>query len=414
MPGQAQTSAMTQPNQRRGIDPDSVPSPVKVMKDDQTRYPAAHPFVMASKTNPPLSTTKVRIIDEGNASSRALRPLLNVVPATKELANMCQVPLAIVVRPLADPAPGELPVPLVEHPGGEGPIRCTRCKAYISHLAVFTDGGRRYICAFCQHANAVPEAYFCNLDHYGRRHDLGERPELSRGTVEYPAPATYCARPPQVPALLFLIDVSYNAVQSGLVSAAAQAISATIQQHEATRPGQVLRVGIITFDTAIHFYNLTETLAQPQMLVVSDIDDVFAPLQKGLIVDGVKSRDIINTLLEQIPRQFASTRLVDPCFGPAVRAAMMSVKDIGGRVLAFLSTIPTSGPGLLAKREDASLLGTDGESALLVEKEKFYASAAKDCVKYGICFDLFVTPNSYIDLASLAPLANATGGSINR
>lgn len=32
------------------------------------------------------------------------------------------------------------------------------------------------------------------------------------------------------------------------------------------------RVGFLTFDTTIHFYNLQEGLSQPQMLVVSDID----------------------------------------------------------------------------------------------------------------------------------------------
>ena len=32
------------------------------------------------------------------------------------------------------------------------------------------------------------------------------------------------------------------------------------------------RVGFLTFDSTIHFYNLQEGLSQPQMLVVSDID----------------------------------------------------------------------------------------------------------------------------------------------
>ena len=34
------------------------------------------------------------------------------------------------------------------------------------------------------------------------------------------------------------------------------------------------RVGFITFNSTIHFYNLHESLSQPQMLVVSDIDGV--------------------------------------------------------------------------------------------------------------------------------------------
>ena len=33
----------------------------------------------------------------------------------------------------------------------------------------------------------MPEHYFCNLDHTGRRHDLHMRPELTHGSVEYVA-----------------------------------------------------------------------------------------------------------------------------------------------------------------------------------------------------------------------------------
>lgn len=36
------------------------------------------------------------------------------------------------------------------------------------------------------------------------------------------------------------------------------------------------RVGFLTFDNTIHFYNLQEGLSQPQMLVVSDIDGASA------------------------------------------------------------------------------------------------------------------------------------------
>lgn len=57
------------------------------------------------------------------------------------------------------------------------------------------------------------------------------------------------------------------------------------------------KIGFLTFDSTIHFYNLQEGLSQPQMLVVSDIDGTFPPLirpkshpQGGfLILNTVKS-----------------------------------------------------------------------------------------------------------------------------
>lgn len=37
------------------------------------------------------------------------------------------------------------------------------------------------------------------------------------------------------------------------------------------------RIGFMTFDSTIHFYNLQEGLSQPQMLIVSDIDGKHLP-----------------------------------------------------------------------------------------------------------------------------------------
>jgi hypothetical protein len=151
----------------------------------------------------------------------------------------------------------------------------------------------------------------------------------------------------QVPGVLFLIDVSYSAVQCGQLHSATQAIRTVLQQHEQSGSHIPLRVrwslavghlavalarlvllfsswlralchmltshqplsrliscyhvssalgtshellspfqiGIITFDTELHFYNLSPQLNQPQMLVVSDIEDAFVPLDTGLVVD---------------------------------------------------------------------------------------------------------------------------------
>lgn len=37
------------------------------------------------------------------------------------------------------------------------------------------------------------------------------------------------------------------------------------------------KIGFLTFDSTVHFYNLQEGLSQPQMLVVSDIDGASPP-----------------------------------------------------------------------------------------------------------------------------------------
>ena len=85
-------NGLQQPQQprRRGVDPEAVPSPIVVADEDQARWRDS-PYVASSKQNPPLSATKVRVIDEGNASFRFIRPTLNAVPCTKELLKLSKV-----------------------------------------------------------------------------------------------------------------------------------------------------------------------------------------------------------------------------------------------------------------------------------------------------------------------------------
>jgi protein transport protein SEC24 len=68
-----------------------------------------------------------------------------------------------------------------------GPIRCSRCKAYINPFMRFSDQGKHFICNLCGFSNDTPREYFCNLGPDGRRRDADERPELCRGSVEFVA-----------------------------------------------------------------------------------------------------------------------------------------------------------------------------------------------------------------------------------
>jgi len=43
-------------------------------------------------------------------------------------------------------------VPVVDM-GPSGPIRCTRCRAYINPFVLFIDGGRQFRCNLCSHIN---------------------------------------------------------------------------------------------------------------------------------------------------------------------------------------------------------------------------------------------------------------------
>lgn len=55
------------------------------------------------------------------------------------------------------------------------------------------------------------------MDATGRRMDMDQRPELTKGSVEIIAPTEYMVRPPMPPIYFFLIDVSFSAAKSGML-----------------------------------------------------------------------------------------------------------------------------------------------------------------------------------------------------
>ena len=65
------------------------------------------------------------------------------------------------------------------------------------------------------------------------------------------------------------------------------------------------------------------TLTQPQMMVVSDLDDVFVPLPDDLLVNLSESRTVVESFLDSLPSMFQDNVNVESAFGPALKGAFM-------------------------------------------------------------------------------------------
>jgi protein transport protein SEC24 len=89
--------------------------------------------------------------------------------------------------------------------------------------------------------------------------DFDQRPELRFGSVEFEVPDLYySARTPASISHLFAIDVSANAIRSGMTAAVCDIIRKSLFDLD---PSSSLlptnaRVGIMTYDYGVHFYNL--------------------------------------------------------------------------------------------------------------------------------------------------------------
>ncbi|GFZ13594.1 Sec23/Sec24 protein transport family protein [Actinidia rufa] len=307
-----------------------------------------------------------------NCNSRYLRLTTSAIPNSQSLTSRWHLPLGAVVCPLAEAPEGE-EVPIVNF-ATTGIIRCRRCRTYVNPYMTFTDGGRKFRCNICALLNDVPGDYFAQLDANGRRIDLNERPELTKGTVEFIAPAEYMVRPPMPPLYFFVIDVSISAVRSGM---------------------------------------LESSLTQPQMMVVTDLDDIFVPLPDDLLVNLSESRSVVDVFLDSLPSMFQDNVNMESAFGPAIKAAFMVMNQLGGKMLIFQNTLPSLGVGRLRLRgDDLRVYGTDKEHTLRIPEDPFYKQMAADCTKYQIAVNVYALSDKYTDIASLGTLAKYTGGQI--
>ena len=99
-------------------------------------------------------------------------------------------------------------------------------------------------------------------------------------------------------------DVSYAAAVTGLIQTAVEGIKEVLNALS-TNPR--MRVGIITYDSAVQVYSLQAGKEQPSMMVVGDVDDVFVPCPPDEICVRVSDPDFraqLDSLLDLIPTAY--------------------------------------------------------------------------------------------------------------
>ena len=87
-----------------------------------------------------------------------------------------------------------------------------------------------------------------------------------------------------------------------------------------------MRVGFMTYDRKINFYNIKGSLSQPQQMTVGDVGDMFVPLVDGFMCTVEESGTVIDSLMEQIPLMFGDTRETETVLGPVIQAGKEAFK----------------------------------------------------------------------------------------
>ena len=253
------------------VDPEQIPS-IPRARDYLAQYYLNNVYQTMEQHIPPPGAIPFIAYDQGNSSPKYARLTLNNIPASSEALSATALPLGLVLQPLAPPQDGEQPIPVLDF-GETGPPRCRRCRTYINPFMVFRSGGNKFVCNMCTFPNDVPLEYFAPTDPSGTRVDRDQRPELKLGTVEFMVPKEYWAKEPHPLHWLFLIDVSQESINRGLLAAFCEGILSALygqdsqaqEQEDAAEPPRNLpigsKVGFVSFDRQIHFYNCNVSVA---------------------------------------------------------------------------------------------------------------------------------------------------------
>lgn len=381
--------------------------------EDQIRM-LKRTYLTRDDSVPPLSTSQYYAADQGFCDPRLMSLSMYNIPIDDQLRSATKLPVGVTLQPFAKMVPDDV-VPTVNYISSpSGPLRCRRCRAYINPRFQFAFDSSM-ICNLCLFKSQVTEEQNTSVLINGQAIDVNEKLELTKGTVDFLVPKSYNISEVNEPVPLhyvFLIDISAFANENKSSLAAIEAIRSCIDYMIEHQPN--CKVAIIAYDEWIRFYNLRSDLEQTQEYLITDVNDVFLPLNKGLFALPMESMHVIQDLLVKL-----ETYIVDEkyshrslsCFGSAVEAARLALHSAtrvqGGKIIATLNTLPTKGLGNLSLTRDEGL-----KKHLRCENE-YYKKLASDLLTSWVGLDLFVTSAAFIDLATTAYPVLVTSGQLH-
>ncbi|ODV89239.1 hypothetical protein CANCADRAFT_17097, partial [Tortispora caseinolytica NRRL Y-17796] len=360
---------------------------------------------------PPCGSTNYICRESRLSHPKFGRLTVREYPATKDDFAAVNYPTALIIQPLASLHVAEDPIPLLDF-GPAGPPRCNRCRAYVNPAMRFAPDRSRIICNLCGYAFEFPIQYADAIaSSHAYQADIAARPEFNRGTVEFAVQGDYCKVTPAPIRIMFLIDVSEDAIKRGISELAVAAIRRALFESDVHVPGAT--VAIVAFNRSLHFFDLSPGAEDIHQMVMSDIKDPFCPLEGGLFADPQESRTEIESLLSRLVMLFEDYKLPEPAYGSALTAAKNILAKTGGKIYAFLGALPSFGLGpLFARDANATKAAGDQEHIYLNESGNFYHKLGQEFAESGIGLDLFALSTGRFDLAAASTPVQLSGGAL--
>ncbi|XP_056142992.1 protein transport protein Sec24C [Lampris incognitus] len=392
---------------RYGLDPKLLPSAAKVIEEDRSEWEGRVFVSEPGSPLPPLATTSCIIEDRGNASPCFLRSTSYCVPCEGQAASLSHLPLGALATPLARPAAGQRPLPTCCE--GACLQGCGECGAPMCPAMGWQDCGQRFFCPFCGKLSEVPWQHYQPTEGVeGVRVDRDIRPELSMGSYEI-----LHSQKDEPTVLLLAIDVSASALRGGHLDLVTQQIHnllTSLKRKDGAAQSDI-RVGLMTYDSRIHLYDLSLALSRPHMLVITETEDLQLPVREGLLVSLSDCIDSIKSVLQLIPvfspdgDDSGSVHMELPV---KTALAILQALNCSGKLLVFHTAPLTEG----AHTHSSSGLFGSNKSKSIFQPSELAVSLAKECVRQGCGVHLFVLSQQDVGGAWPGHVPYLTGGAL--
>lgn len=318
-------------------------------------------------------------------ASKSLRYLFNFWPSTNNLVNF-QIPQFISVYPAID-----CKFPLIDNKDLRE-AKCNNCGAYLDFLAKVNKEVRKWICPFCSTANQIDDEEFAHF--FNRR-------ELHNSYYERKIQRTDNNNISFNKNLLFIIDVSYPAVASGMTDEFVKQIRNVITT---TQPNY--NIAILTMSDKITIYNLLTK----EKIEITDFYDRDIPYQSIFqpIMSCMQNVDeILNEIIEYVPDDTINGH----CILNAIIQAGNIIGQNGGMILIGFSGLSMFGP--LARRGPYEF---DVEQSAQLTKDDPLTNKSIEIGllfrKMNISVHLFAGGTEFCDLMVVGHVASATSGRV--
>ena len=352
-----------------------------------------------------------------NTPSMAFRPIQPTslsFPLTADIKNSVGLPLGLVIRPLVtDPQ-----APKHESMYSSELARCSHCLGYINPFC--TTRRDEWLCSLCREPNrfssteesmAIQRSRFLNRDQCPEFTNTLIDAEVddvfdSASEASYDSHEENALR--DVPLFVFIVDIACSEEAMELIKHGIQATIASLPKHT--------RVGLITYADTINVYNLAApmpsissfaltnaqgdpmTQSYPKIAHLMDLEHFFVPIEIHEVA--------ISETIDSLKRYDSDLSDLGDTLSLVSNFLMPLAPYGSAHACIFTSNCPNAGSG----RCSTDRIFDASSDTLTTPAHDFYAQLGQSWCDMGIAGHLFVVSSQFVDIATIFPLVELTGG----